>query len=231
MPSFTELSNEQERTASGVPVPSGFLSGKRWLWIAAAAVSITTVACVWQLLAKDLLVAKRWGVVEPGRIYRSGQISVPLIKPMLAKHGIQVVIDLTVADDGNREQSAERLAISELGIQSVRYPLKGDGTGDVQNYIKAIQSLARARREGKPVLVHCSAGAQRTGGVIAAWRLLVERQPPQSVYAELQAYGWRSGKDAILLAYLNGHMQELADALKQLGIIEAVPAPLPRLSP
>lgn len=212
-----------------VTAPGGW--GSRGRWICAGIAGMLVVAVVWQTFAKDRLIAKRWGVVEPGRIFRSGQVSAYLIKPMLRNHGIQVVVDLTEADPKDRNQAAEQAAIAELGIDLERCPLIGDGTGDPRNFIRALQALARARRAGKPVLVHCSAGAQRTGSVVAAWRLLVEKRSPAFAYAELQSYGWRPVKDDILRVYLNAHLRELAEALQRSGVIDQVPAPIPQLGP
>jgi protein tyrosine/serine phosphatase len=185
---------------------------------------------VWKLDVEDRVVAKRWGVVEPGAIYRSGQLSRHLIKPMLQQHGIRVVIDLTEEDQSDEDQRAERWTIAELGIEAHRFPLIGDGTGDIRQYASAVETLANAQRAGKPVLVHCHAGAQRTGGVVAAYRLLVQRTHSTSeVLAELPRFGWQRGRDDVLLKYLDAHLDQLAMLLVERGIIDDVPSPLPRL--
>ncbi|WP_339674913.1 hypothetical protein, partial [uncultured Gimesia sp.] len=43
---------------------------------------IATGVLIWEELLEDRVVAKRFGVVEPGKIYRSGQISSYLIEPV-----------------------------------------------------------------------------------------------------------------------------------------------------
>lgn len=172
---------------------------------------------------------KRFGVVEQGKLYRSGQISPRLIKSTLQNNHIKVVVDLTGPLPDDPAQKAEVAAAAELGIVHKRYPLGGDGTGDINQYIAALTDIHDSLKEHKPVLVHCSAGAQRTGGVVAAYRMLVQNWSPQQAQQEMTRYGWNPVKDRILTQYLNEHMQTLAEELKQKGIISQVPQPLPRL--
>lgn len=199
--------------------------------VVAIVIGLVAIAvAIWKVDLEDRLIAKRWGVVEEGAIYRSGQLSRHLVKPMLEQHGIRVVVDLTEGDRSDEDQRAERWTIAELGIEAYRFPLIGDGTGDIRQYAAAVAAIAAAKRDGKPVLVHCHAGAQRTGGVIAAYRLLVERtRSPSDVFAELPRFGWQRGRDDVLLAYLNSHLEELAKLLVERGVIDEVPSPLPRL--
>lgn len=204
--------------------------GRMAVGSAAVGIVLACGAAVFEFELKDRLIAKRWGVVEEGAIYRSGQLSRHLIKSQLQQHGIQVVIDLTDEDRADEDQRAERWTIAELGIEAHRFPLTGDGTGDVRRYAEAVAAMVTAKRGGKPVLVHCHAGAQRTGGVVAAYRLLVERtRTPVEVSAELARFGWQRGRDDVLLDFLNAHLEELARLLVERGIIDDVPSPLPRL--
>ncbi len=172
---------------------------------------------------------KRFGVVEQGRIYRSGQIHADLVEKTLRKHGIQVVVSLVGPDVNDINQKAELAAVEKLGLEFNRYPLRGDGTGDLENYVKAIEAMIAAKKANEPMLVHCAAGAQRTGGAVAFYRLLVEGREPDAVYRELRRYDWRDKPGHGLLPYLNENMQAMAERLLEQGIIEEIPTPLPRL--
>lgn len=172
----------------------------------------------WEI-CKYQLVPKRFGVVEQGKIFRSGRIAPHLIRTTLQKHGIKVIVDLTEPDQQDPSWRAEQAAAEEQGITRYNFPLRGDGTGNITNYAKAIAVLEQSKKANKPVLVHCAAGVQRTGGAIASYRLLVEKHTPTTAYAELSRYGWKPRKDKILTEYLSGHMAELNSLLQNMQVI------------
>ncbi len=185
---------------------------------------------VWDEVFKYRFFAKRFGVVVPGKIYRSGQISKWMIEPTLEKHNVQLVVDLTSFDPNIEDQHAELEATRRLGIEHVRYPMSGDGVGSVDQYADVIEILHKCEQESKPVLVHCAAGAQRTGGVVASYRLLVHEQTREQAIAEMEKYGWSGGDNAKLLTFLDGQMEELAQKLVAKGVLEQMPNPLPFIS-
>ena len=183
----------------------------------------------WDGVAKDRLIPKRWAAVEGHSIYRSGQLSASLVKRTLARRGIKVIVALTFEDPQDKDQAAEVKAASELGIELLRFPLRGDGTGDVNNYAGALAALIQAERQGKPVLVHCAAGAQRTGGTIAFYQLLVDKKPPADVIQELKHHGWNPKRNPNLLPYLNENLGKIATTLHNRGLLDEIPDPLPVL--
>jgi protein-tyrosine phosphatase len=167
--------------------------------------------------------------VEDGRLYRSGQISARLIEPTLRNHHIQVIVALAAAGMKPQDAVAEERAVADLGIDRELFALAGDGTGNVEIYAAAVAAIDKATRAGKPVLVHCVAGAQRTGGVIAAYRLLVEHRPAAEAYAEMRRFGHDPHDNPRLLEYLNAHMGEIAGRLVELGVISRMPETVPVL--
>lgn len=184
----------------------------------------------WPRSLRDVLFPKRWGVVHHRRLYRSGQISRWLVKRTLQKHGIDVIIDLQATDINSRDQTAERIVAKELGIECYNFPLGGDGTGEIANYAKAIQAIDTAVQTDKRVLVHCAAGSQRTGGVIASYRMLVENVRPDVAQSEMEEFNWDPVEDTELSDYLNSHMAELARLLVEMDVIENVPLQIPQLN-
>jgi protein-tyrosine phosphatase len=186
-------------------------------------------AWLWDGILKDRLIPKRWQVVAGHPIYRSGQLSAALVKRTLASHGIQVIVALTADDPQDKDQQAEKRAAAALGIELLRFPLRGDGRGDVNQYAGALAALVQAERQGKPVLVHCAAGVQRTGGAVAFYRLLLDRKPPADVVQELRQHGWDPKRNPKLLPYLNDNLGRLAAMLHEKGLLDEIPDPLPVL--
>jgi hypothetical protein len=182
---------------------------------------------VWEGIIKDRVIPKNFGVVQKGQLYRSGLISAELVKKVLLKYKIKVIVNLAADSPGNLNQKAEKQAAAELGIERLTFPLQGNGTGDINDYAGAIAAIVRAKQEHKPALVHCIAGLQRTGGVIAVYQLLVEQKASSFVYHEFTHYDRDPWNDTALFKYINSHMKELAVLLKKMGVISKIPSPLP----
>ena len=204
-------------------------AGHKWLFVAVPAIVIGLAVWVWFGFFKYRFVPKRFGVVVPGHIYRSGQISAPLVKKILTKYNIRVIVDLTSADPNDPDKQAEKQAAAELNIKVLRFTMSGNGTGDINDYADAVIAIANAEKQNLPVLVHCTAGAQRTGGVIAAYRLLVEKIDPNIVEDEIEKYGCDIDNKPVLRSYLNDNMAEFAMRLKQAGVIDQIPATIPQI--
>ena len=179
-----------------------------------------TVLVLALLLLASLLLAlgrvpRRLREVEPGWLYRSGQLHPNVVRGTLDSLDIDVVIDLTPA--GSDKRPAELEAVRALGIDWLNFPLDGDGTGDIASYAGAVAALDAAHHQGQRVLVHCFKGVRRTGGVLAAYLTLVEGAPPERALGELQRFV--SGEhESIALDFLDQNLPELLSELTALGV-------------
>jgi hypothetical protein len=201
-------------------------------WLLIACLAAVAVQGTIDLLPsiRDQLRPRHFAPVEPG-LYRSGSIAPRLVRGVLARHGIRKVVSLFHYDASKPSHRAQRRAATELGVETVYFHLRGDGTGAVSHYVGAIAEVAEARRAGDTVLVQCASGARRSGAVVALYELLVERRPPEQVYAELDRFGSPPVAETPLLAYLNLHLREIAEGLAARGVVDGVPARLPLLAP
>ena len=98
-------------------------------------------------------------------VYRGGQ---PTHEGFdyLAKIGVKIVIDLR--EDDNRSP-AERRAVTAAGMQYVNVPMTGL-IPPTEAQTNQILALLQDDTTG-PIFVHCKRGADRTGAVIAAYRI------------------------------------------------------------
>ena len=180
---------------------------------------------------------ENWGTVEEGAIYRSDRIMAHLVEDRLETFGIDVIVNMESPEEGNKPQRAAEAACEKLGIELKRFPMRGNGIpGErlpecVEKYAQALAAIAQARAEGKVVLIQCAAGRHRTGGMTATYRMLIVGDPPHEAYEELRAYGWKPEKHQILADWLNANMEQIAQELVKLGVLDAVPDPLPYLGP
>lgn len=168
-----------------------------------------------------------FGIVEPGRIYRSGQISSHVIRNALEQNHVGLILSLS--GEESPDADAEKSAAAELGVNRIYLAgLAGDGIGNPNVYPKALEKILRANQDGKAVLVHCQSGAQRTGGVIAAYRILVQGEPPDEAFAEMRKYGHDPKHNPKLIPFILEHLPEWK---RQLARDEAPLANAPATNP
>jgi protein tyrosine phosphatase (PTP) superfamily phosphohydrolase (DUF442 family) len=171
------------------------------------------LAIAWFAGLRNDFVPANFGVVEPGKIFRSAQISQQMIRHTLEAHHIGLIVNL--ANEDTPDLKAEELAARELGVGEVHLGLSGDGLGDPDVYPKAIAEIISANQHGKAVLVHCQSGAQRTGGIIATYRILVEGQSPEQAFAEMRQYGHDPKHNPALIPFIKQHLPHWKMQLEQ----------------
>jgi predicted protein tyrosine phosphatase len=209
----------------------------RFLRAGGGIVAVIALACALWLIGQnnhwfDRWIPNRLRVIDEGDIYASGQISRYLIRDVFTSRHIQLDISLCGEGiDSDPDQVAERNATRDLGITLLECPLAGDGTGDIHQYARAITAMVEAKQDGKPVLVHCYAGVERSGVCTAFYRVLVEGWTARAAVAELKKNRWTEARNPKMLPYLNEHVGELAQLLVDAGVIAKVPDPLPRFAP
>jgi len=98
-------------------------------------------------------------------VYRGGQPTRAGFK-YLAEIGVKTVLDLREEDS---RSLAEREAVTALGMQFVNVPMTGLTPPTPAQITKVLSLLEETN--GGPVYVHCRRGADRTGAVIAAYRI------------------------------------------------------------
>ena len=154
-------------------------------------------------------IPKRWLVVEPGLLFRSGQLSPSLVERTLRKNKIRIVVDLQPVVEQSEEQESEARAMKKLGIEPHRFTMIGDGTGKIETWAGAVAVVAKAHREKRPCLVHCSAGTERTGSVILAFRVLFQHWPFEKAFAEMCRAGHNPVRNPNLHDFLKRQLPEL----------------------
>lgn len=99
------------------------------------------------------------------QLYRGAQPTNKGIE-YLAKIGVKVVLDLR--EPGERSRAEERM-VSAAGMRYVNVPMTGL-TPPTREQTDTILTLLEDGKSG-PVFVHCMRGADRTGAVVAAYRI------------------------------------------------------------
>lgn len=97
--------------------------------------------------------AENWGVVEPGLVYRSKKLTPSNLETRLQKFGIRSILCFDKCSDLEKRQA--RKAGVEYFDQTVKITEL-----ELSDAVRMVETLERAP---KPVLIHCKAGADRTG--------------------------------------------------------------------
>jgi tyrosine-protein phosphatase SIW14 len=117
------------------------------------------------------------------KIYRGGQPQ-PEAWPQLAKLGIKTVLDLRRPDEHSTVEEAQ--AVEAAGMKYVNIPMKGMVSPADEQVSQALRLLLSSPG---PVFVHCRRGADRTGTIIACYRIEHDNWDNQKALAEAKSMG------------------------------------------
>jgi protein tyrosine/serine phosphatase len=102
----------------------------------------------------------------------------------LSELGIKTVINLRGASDDTRKEQAEA---ESSGMRYFNIPMSGLGRPTNEQVERALAIIDA--RENWPVFVHCQRGADRTGVVIAVYRILRNQWTAEQAIDEAKRFG------------------------------------------
>ena len=127
---------------------------------------------------------KRFDVVESGVLYRSGILKDWQLQRAIERYHLKTVYSLTHTNN-DREQRV----CDAAGVRRHLVYLHGNGQGPDDAYLRFLQLIQDPANH--PMLVHCSAGVQRTGGAVLLYRVLFQDWPFERAVEEMIAKGNR----------------------------------------
>lgn len=118
------------------------------------------------------------------RLYR-GAHPTPEGFKQLADMGVKTVINLRA--ENPRHQAQDRAAIESHGMQWVYLPMRAywhPTEAQVRTFLATVLDPAHT-----PVFVHCRQGEDRTGSLVAVYRVVAQGWEPHRAYGEARAMG------------------------------------------
>lgn len=156
------------------------LSAKRWLrHIGAVVAFVLVLGGGW---AGYLRMSGNFHPIEDGVIYRSGQLSGAQFTRHIQEDGIRTIINFRGANVGRSWYEEEIKASNAAGVLHIDFPLS---SGRELTDDEVVKLTALLRESPRPFLIHCEAGADRSGLASALYKLLVANRPLEEASAQL----------------------------------------------
>lgn len=113
--------------------------------------------------------------ITPGEAYRSAQLDRDELEHYIKKYGIKSILCLrNDTDGGNAAWYKEEVKVgAENGIVHYFVPISQKREPEARNVAEILRIFHSAPR---PVLIHCKAGADRTGLAAAMWKVSVNKE-------------------------------------------------------
>ncbi|NQY79910.1 MAG: tyrosine-protein phosphatase [Candidatus Caenarcaniphilales bacterium] len=142
------------------------------------------------------------GYENQPEIYRSAQLKVKDLEKLLKSKGIDMVLNLR-GESAEEWYLQEKALLEELGVEYYSYGFSVYRTPDKKRFLDILDVLDKVKAENKKLLIHCKAGADRTGLV--------------SSIAQIVLYGYET-EDAWdeSLTWLYGHVPVEHGPLEQI---------------
>jgi hypothetical protein len=128
--------------------------------------------------------------VTPGVLWRGGTLD-PHGAAWLMQHGVRTIVNLELARDDH--QIFATATITDEGVYEADYfrvrdwqPLARWAPSILDDHIAHFLAIVSGRPQ--PVYVHCLFGMDRTGVMIAAYRMLAEGVATETAIEEMRAY-------------------------------------------
>jgi tyrosine-protein phosphatase SIW14 len=137
----------------------------------------------------------------------------------LAQLGIKTVIDLRQI--GEHSQADEQKLVTSLGMRYVSIPMTGMSTPK-DDQVTAVLALLSDTTSG-PVFVHCKRGADRTGMVVAVYRISQDGWANKKALSEAKSYGMSFFERAIqhyVMDYKPGVVVATAGAASASSVVQ-----------
>ena len=112
--------------------------------------------------------------ITPGEAYRSAQLDQDELQHYIRKYHIKSIINLRGKRPGENWYEEEINACRQFGSRHYDLSLPTDKSPSRDKIKKLLDLFETAPR---PVLLHCKAGADRTGLAAALWKAFVDREP------------------------------------------------------
>ena len=189
---------------------AGFAAGPSWQSLSFLCVALMLAGASFETAARGLPVQE--GILNFGKVsehlYRGAQPDAVGIRN-LKSLGVKVIVNLRMPGDGWVAEAAEAAA---NGILYTNFPMSGTGRPrEVQ--VRQILALFDSCKDA--VFVHCQHGCDRTGTIIACYRIQHDGWSNELALHEAERYGisrWEFSMRSFVRSFVRSIKPELREA-------------------
>jgi protein tyrosine/serine phosphatase len=151
-------------------------AARKAFWVLGA-VALVCLARFWYLEEQG-----NFHITTPGEAYRSSQMDRDELESYIKKYGIRSIINLRGRRDSAGWYREENEVCRETRTRHYDLKLASDrapSEGEIKELLKIYETAPR------PVLIHCQAGADRSGLAAALWKMVVDGAPKSEARKQL----------------------------------------------
>lgn len=159
---------------------------------------------------------KNFGRVTP-QLYRGAQPTAEGFS-QLQKMGVSIIVDLR---NEKGEIDRERAAVASRQMEFVTFPWnpwKDPTTAQVKEFFEVL-----AANPDKKIFLHCHKGADRTGTMVALYRIAAQHWTPQDALREMKTYHLH----AFWFPHLERYVEKFPQLLEADPTLRSAPAAAP----
>lgn len=129
-----------------------------------------------------LTVFDNFRTIEEGRAYRSAQLDGQTLKLVFDTYGIRTVVNLRGENPDQPWYQHEQAATAAAGVTLVDIGMSANHFPSRAALLKLYDTFQNA---DYPILIHCNAGADRSGAAAAIWRMEIRGDSRRDAQTEL----------------------------------------------
>lgn len=113
-------------------------------------------------------ITRNFHAVDPGKLYRSAQLTDSELRSVIKNYGIKTVINLRGSRPGHGWFEKETTVLRDERVHLINLEMSVESIPKRFELLKLLEAYKNAER---PILIHCRSGSDRTGEAVAIYKL------------------------------------------------------------